>query len=65
VLVAQEVKSGTFSARAMRFGLRSGVVKIEWNEQLRDKIPAELRDEVARLEADVASGAVSVPRGSF
>ncbi len=65
VLVAQEVKSGSFNARAMRFGLRSGVVKIEWNEALREKIPAELRQEVEKLQADVVSGSISVPRGSF
>jgi basic membrane lipoprotein Med (substrate-binding protein (PBP1-ABC) superfamily) len=65
LLVAQEVKGGSFNSRSMRFGLRSGVVKIEWNERLRDRIPAELQAEVAKLEADVASGTVSVPRGSF
>lgn len=65
MLVAQEVKSGTFNARAMRFGLRSGVVKIEWNAALRDKIPPDLQAEVAKLEAEVASGSVTVPRGSF
>jgi basic membrane lipoprotein Med (substrate-binding protein (PBP1-ABC) superfamily) len=65
MLVAQEVKGGTFNARAMRFGLRSGVVKIEWNEALRDKIPPDLQAEVAKLEAEVASGSVTVPRGSF
>ena len=65
VLVAQDVKSGSWSARAMRFGLRSGVVKIEWNEALYDAIPEALRTEVEELEAEVASGAVTVPRGSF
>ncbi len=65
LLVALEVKSGSWSARAMRFGLRSGVVRIEWNEPLREKIPAALRTEVEKLQADVAAGAVSVPRGSF
>jgi basic membrane lipoprotein Med (substrate-binding protein (PBP1-ABC) superfamily) len=65
LLVATEVKSGTFNARSMRFGLKTGVVKIEWNEALRAKIPAELRAEVEKLTADVASGAVTVPRGSF
>ena len=65
LLVAQEVKSGAFNARSMRFGLRSGVVKLEWNEPLRAKIPAELQAEVATLEAEVASGTVTVPRGSF
>lgn len=65
LLVAQEVKSGSFNARVMRFGLRSGVVQIEWNESLREKIPAALRSEVEKLQADVAAGSVSVPRGSF
>ena len=65
VLVAEEVKSGSWSARAMRFGLRSGVVKIEWNDALRSKIPDDLRSEVQKLEKEIASGAVTVPRGSF
>jgi basic membrane lipoprotein Med (substrate-binding protein (PBP1-ABC) superfamily) len=65
VLVATEVKNGAWSARVMRFGLRSGVVAIEWNDALRDKIPADLKTEVDQLAADVASGTVTVPRGSF
>ena len=47
-------------------GSRSyAVVKIEWNEPLREKIPADLRAEVETLQSEVASGSVSVPRGSF
>lgn len=65
VLVAQDVKAASWSARAIRFGLRSGVVKIEWNDALREKIPEGLRGEVEQLQAEVASGAVTVPRGSF
>jgi basic membrane lipoprotein Med (substrate-binding protein (PBP1-ABC) superfamily) len=65
LMVAQEVQGGSWNARSMRFGLRSGVVKIEWNESLREKIPAELRAEVEELQAEVASGTISVPRGSF
>jgi basic membrane lipoprotein Med (substrate-binding protein (PBP1-ABC) superfamily) len=65
VLVAQDVKSGSWSARVMRFGLRSGVVKIEWNQALQAKIPEALRAEVAELEQSVAAGFVTVPRGSF
>jgi basic membrane protein A len=65
VLVAQDVKAGSWSARAMRFGLRSGVVKIEWNDALREKIPEALRSEVEQLQAEVAAGTVTVPRGSF
>ncbi len=65
LLVAQDVKAGSWSARSMRFGLRSGVVKIEWNEALRAEIPDALRAEVEALQTAVASGAVTVPRGSF
>jgi basic membrane protein A len=65
VLVATEVKNGVWSARPMRFGLRSGVVAIAWNDPLRAKVPAELAREVDALAADVASGTVDVPRGSF
>ena len=49
----------------MRFGLRSGVIKIEWNEALRAKIPDDLRAEVEELERSIAAGSVTVPRGSF
>ncbi len=65
VLVATEVKSGAWKARPLRFGLSSGVVAIEWNEPLRDAIPADVKAEVDALVAEVASGAVTVPRGSF
>lgn len=65
VLVATEVKGGAWNARPLRFGLSSGVVAIEWNDALRDKIPADVKAEVDALAADVASGKVTVPRGSF
>jgi basic membrane lipoprotein Med (substrate-binding protein (PBP1-ABC) superfamily) len=65
VLVAQEVKDGQWSSRPLRFGLQSGVVAIEWNAALGDKIPAELRAEVDELAQAIAAGNVTVPRGSF
>ncbi|HTO72144.1 MAG TPA: BMP family protein [Myxococcota bacterium] len=65
VLVAKEVKSGEWKSRPLRFGLASGVIQVEWNERLRDKIPPELKAELDKLAADIASGALQVPRGSF
>jgi basic membrane lipoprotein Med (substrate-binding protein (PBP1-ABC) superfamily) len=65
LLVATEVKGGAFQARAMRFGLASGVIRIEWNDKLRAQVPAEVTAEVDKLASDIASGALVVPRGNF
>ena len=66
LLVAREVEEGRFEARVLRFGLRSGVVGIEWNEDLAKRaIGGELRSEVEALVARIRSGAFAVPRGDF
>jgi basic membrane lipoprotein Med (substrate-binding protein (PBP1-ABC) superfamily) len=65
VLVATEVKNGTFKAEPMRFGLASGVIRVEWNAKLESQVPPELRAELDQLAKDIASGALQVPRGSF
>ena len=65
VLVAKEVKSGQWKSRPLRFGLASGVIKVEWNPKLADRITPELKAELDKLQADIASGALVVPRGSF
>jgi basic membrane lipoprotein Med (substrate-binding protein (PBP1-ABC) superfamily) len=65
LLVASDVKSGRFQARPMRFGLASGVVRVEWNERLRDRVPAAVSAEVEALAGEIASGALQVPRGDF
>jgi basic membrane lipoprotein Med (substrate-binding protein (PBP1-ABC) superfamily) len=65
LLVASDVKSGKFQARPMRFGLASGVVRVEWNERLRDRVPAAVSAEVEALAGEIASGALQVPRGDF
>ncbi len=65
LLVAKEVKAGTFTARPMRFGLASGVIAVEWNEKLRAQVPAEVGAEVEKLAGEIASGAFQVPRGNF
>ncbi|MFI5317436.1 MAG: BMP family protein [Myxococcota bacterium] len=65
LLVATDVKKGAFQAHAMRFGLASGVIRVEWNDKLREQVPDALRAEVDALAAQIASGALQVPRGSF
>jgi len=65
LLVATQVKTRQWKAEPMRFGLDSGVVKIEWNDALRARVPDEVRAELGALAAKIASGALEVPRGGF
>lgn len=68
LLVATEVSEGRFEPRALRFGLASGVVAVEWNETLAPGVldaADGLRAEVDALVARVASGEIAVPRGDF
>jgi basic membrane lipoprotein Med (substrate-binding protein (PBP1-ABC) superfamily) len=63
--VADEVKSGRFQARPMRFGLAAEVIRIEWNAALAAELPAEERAAVDALIGRIRSGEVVVPRGDF
>ncbi|MFQ5514920.1 MAG: BMP family protein [Myxococcota bacterium] len=63
--VAREVAAGRFEARSIRFGLKSGVIGIEWNESLRSRIPEPLWLEVGWLLESIERGELEVPRGGF
>jgi len=65
LLVAREVQGGAFVPRSIRFGLADGIVKIEWNEKLNDRVPAAARRRVDELTLKIKTGAFRVPRGDF
>ena len=65
VEVARRVRDGSFEAEPLRLGLDDGIVQLEINPQLRDRIPAAALAEVARAEARIRSGELVVPRGAF
>ncbi len=65
LLVAEEVKSETFRARSIRFGLRDRVVAIKWNEGLRARVPAAVWERVSGLVHEIETGALEVPRAGF
>jgi basic membrane lipoprotein Med (substrate-binding protein (PBP1-ABC) superfamily) len=65
LLVAREVESGRFQPRSIRFGLRDGVVAIEWNDALQSRIPASVRAEADALAERIRSGRLEVPRAGF
>jgi basic membrane lipoprotein Med (substrate-binding protein (PBP1-ABC) superfamily) len=63
LLVAEEVQSGVFRPREIRYGLRDDVVGIAWNEALAGKVGDELRAEAEALVAKIEAGELVVPRG--
>jgi basic membrane lipoprotein Med (substrate-binding protein (PBP1-ABC) superfamily) len=65
LLVAREVQSGRFRPRSIRFGLRDGVVAIEWNDALRSRLPDPVRADADALAERIRSGQLEVPRAGF
>jgi basic membrane lipoprotein Med (substrate-binding protein (PBP1-ABC) superfamily) len=63
--VARRVREGGFRPEPQRLGMREGIVALEMNPQLRPRVPAEVLEETARLEARIRSGELVVPRGEF
>jgi basic membrane protein A len=64
-MVAREVRSGQFWARPIRFGLREGVIKIEWNQALSSRVPEKVKREADALLELIKTGAQEVPRPGF
>jgi basic membrane protein A len=65
VEVAKRVRNGTFRPEPMRLGMNEGIVALVINPRLRDRIPVGVLDELAKLEQEIRSGRLVVPRGSF
>ena len=59
-LSQRRVKSETFRARFIRFGLRDQVVAIAWNEGLRARVPAPVWERVGSLVHAIETGALEV-----
>jgi basic membrane lipoprotein Med (substrate-binding protein (PBP1-ABC) superfamily) len=56
LLVAREVKSGTFTPKVEAFGLASGVVRYEANPRLDSLVPATLQARVKAAGDSIAAG---------
>ena len=63
VQTAKKVKDGTFKAEIQRFGFNEGIVSLAWNDKLKGTLKPETIAEVERLEQQVRSGALNVPKG--
>jgi basic membrane lipoprotein Med (substrate-binding protein (PBP1-ABC) superfamily) len=54
LMVAREVKTGTFKAKVESFGLGSGVIRYEPNPALESRIPGPLRARVAAAQDSIS-----------
>lgn len=61
MLVAREVKAGTFTPRVIPLGLKSDVVTLVLNDALRAKVPTGVLGGIDSLKADMLAGRFSVP----
>ena len=63
--VAKEVKSRQFWPRAIRYGMRSGMIGIDWNEALISEVPAQVMRDADALAERIKRGAFEVPGSRF
>ncbi|MCU0622553.1 MAG: BMP family protein [Gemmatimonadaceae bacterium] len=61
MLVAREVKAGTFTPRVIPLGLASDVVTLVLNDSLRAKVPPAVLTGIDSLKAEMLAGRFAVP----
>lgn len=59
--IATEVKAGTFRPAMLTFGMKDKMVKVVFNPQLRNRIPAAAKERVKLAEQGIISGAIKLP----
>ncbi|HZT43142.1 MAG TPA: BMP family protein [Chthonomonadaceae bacterium] len=64
VIIAQQVKAGTFKPNDKPFGMPSGVIGFVLNPQLEAKLPADLKAKLTDMQQKITSGAFTVPKVS-
>jgi len=63
VLVAGEVKSGTFKPAILELGMKDGIVSLAWNPALEAQVPAEVKAKVELARHQILDGTLAVPKG--
>ena len=59
--VAKKVQDGQFTAQIERLGMKEGVVSLELNAALRDKVPEAALARVETARQQILAGELSVP----
>ncbi|MGD9762566.1 MAG: BMP family protein [Candidatus Binatia bacterium] len=65
VAVARQVKDRTFRAKIEKFGMKDGVVALQYNEALAGRIPPEVKTKVDAAQQAIMNGTLAVPSAEF
>jgi basic membrane lipoprotein Med (substrate-binding protein (PBP1-ABC) superfamily) len=65
VRIARRVRDHEFKPEVQRLGMAEGIVSLVWNDRVRQTISPATIAEVARIEEEIRSGKLEVPRGKF
>lgn len=63
--VARQVKDGTFVAQVEKLGMADGVVTLEYNSALADRVPAEVRTRIDAARQAILAGSLVPPSAEF
>jgi basic membrane lipoprotein Med (substrate-binding protein (PBP1-ABC) superfamily) len=63
--VARAVKDHTFVARVERLGMRDGVISLQYNAALADRIPPDVKAKVDAAQQAILAGTLSPPSAEF
>jgi len=63
--VARQVQAGTFVARIERLTMRDGVISLQYNAALADRIPPDVRARVDAAQQAIVAGTLQVPSAEF
>lgn len=65
VFMAKTVRDHQFKPQVYWLGMKEGIVSLAWNDRLKSTVSPATVAEVARVEEQIRSGALQVPRGKF
>lgn len=63
--VARQVKDGTFVAKVEKMGMRDGVISLQYNAALADRIPPEVKTKVDAVQQSILDGSFTPPSAEF
>ncbi len=63
--VARQVKDHTFVAKVERLGMRDGVISLQYNAALLDRIPPAVKEKVDAAQQAILAGTLQVPVAEF
>jgi len=62
VELARDVQNGKFKAEDRELNLKNGNIMVEWNPQLKSKVPPALMKKIDAAAADIKSGKLKIER---